>query len=136
MWKIIPQLQRKNFVEAKILQFCPIQDNNNDKTRFQRIPPVVQVVIGFGDTERHTKLKYSVRSGTYTIQLPDKWVRPTIKVGKQVVEDRLAQPVVKAGEKRTYASSKVFFQKLNEKVGSDLASQIEHLFIECISSIQ
>lgn len=135
MWKIIPQTQKDSLVDAKVLKFCPVEDEKTNETRFMRIPPVVQVLIGFGDSDSHTKLKYSVKSGTWTMQLPDKWVRPTIKVGKRVVEDRLASPVKRAGEKRTFASSKVFFMKLADKVGADLASRIEGLFTNSIAQL-
>ena len=127
-WHIVPQVEKEEMVLAKVIRFCPIQDKKSKETRFMRVPPCVRVLIAYSDDNNPIRLTWSSKNDTWSMQQPDKLVQPTIKIGTRYVEDRLAQPKNVAGDKKTYNSRKNFFDKLQERVGADLASVIEGEF--------
>ena len=127
-WHIVPQVEKEETVLAKVISFCPISDKKTNETRFMRVPPCIRVLIAHSDDSNPIKLTWSSRSNTWSMQQPDKMVKPTIKVGTRYVEDKLAQPRKVAGDKKTYNSKDLFFAKLQERVGAELASVIESEF--------
>lgn len=137
MWTIVKQEVKDSMVDCKVLNFCPVKDKVTKELKgFMRIPPVVQVIIGLNGTE--TKLKWSPRGGVngkWTMQMPDRMIHPTVRIGGRNVPDLLSEKVVVPGEKRSYASKSLFFSKLADKVGSELANQIQNEFEEKISEI-
>ena len=127
-WHIVPQVEKEETVLAKVIRFCPIQDKKSNETRFVKVPPCIRVLIAYSDDNNPIRLTWSSKNDTWSMQQPDKLVKPTIKVGTRHFEDRLAEPKKVPGDKKTFNSKKNFFEKLKERVGSDLASMIESEF--------
>lgn len=134
MWRIVSQFNDGLPVDVKTLRYFPSEDPQTGKVVFKRMSPIVQVIVAFGDSDKMTKIKWNARSNSWVIQSPDKLVHPTIKVNGEVYKDHLAEPVSKPGDKQTFASSKVFFDKITAKFGEDFANEVYMLMHEEIMS--
>jgi len=137
-WQIAQQLEKDIPVICKMIRFRPILDKiTKALDGFVPISPLLQVIIENNGTQ--VKLKWSPRggkNGQFTIQYPDKETHKTIKMNGRLVPDILSPKVKKPGEQKKYASSMVFYGKLEEKVGKQLADVIKESFEQRMVEIQ
>jgi hypothetical protein len=137
-WKIAQQVEKDVEVICKMIKFRPILDKiTKTLNGFIPIQPLLQVVIENNETQ--VKLKWSPKggkNGKFTIQYPDKEIHKTIKMNGKVVFDVLSPKVKKSGERKQYASSTVFYNKLEQKVGKQLAEVIKDSFDQRMAEFQ